>query len=59
MQSFFPDKEKIVLCEDVKKAVGLVDTEKFTDIYVLYELYRQPDADKMRVQLKSLGEGTK
>ena len=53
------DKEKIVLCEDVKKAVGLVDTEKFTDIYVLYELYRQPDADNMRVQLKDLGEGTK
>lgn len=53
------NKEKIVLCEDVMKAVGLIDTERFTDIYVLYELYRQPDADKMRVQLKSLGEGTK
>lgn len=52
-------KDKIVLCEDVTKAVSLIDTEKFNDIYVLYELYRQPDADKMRVQLKSLGEGTK
>lgn len=52
-------KDKIVLCEDVTKAVGLIDTEKFNDIYVLYELYRQPDADKMRVQLKNLGEGTK
>lgn len=53
------DKEKIVLCEDVMKAVSLVDKDKFSDIYVLYELYRQPDADKMRVQLKNLGEGTK
>jgi len=52
-------KDKIVLCEDVTKAVSLIDTEKFNDIYVLYELYRQPDADKMRVQLKNLGEGTK
>ncbi len=52
-------KDKIVLCEDVTKAVSLIDTDKYQDIYVLYELYRQPDADKMRVQLKNLGEGTK
>ena len=53
------DEKKIILSEDVMKAADLIDTEKFTDIYVLYELYRQPDADKMRVQLKKLGEGTK
>ncbi len=52
-------KEKIVLCEDVTKAVSLIDTNRFTDIYVLYELYRQPDADNMKIQLKKLGEGTK
>ncbi len=52
-------KDKIVLCEDVNKAVSLIDTDRFSDIYVLYELYRQPDADKMRIQLKNLGEGTK
>lgn len=52
------DENKIELCEDVTKAVGMIDTEKFTDIYVLYELYRQPDADKMRVQLQKLGEVT-
>lgn len=53
------DKEKIVLCEDVKKAAGLIDTDRFSDIYVLYELYRQPDADNMKLQLINLGEGTK
>ncbi len=52
-------KEKIVLCEDVTKAVSVIDTSRFTDIYVLYELYRQPDADNMKLQLKKLGEGTK
>lgn len=52
-------KEKIVLCEDVTKAVGLIDTQKYSDVIVLYELYRQPDADNMKVQIKSLGEGTK
>jgi len=53
------DKYKIILEPDVSKAVGLIDTEKYTDVIVLYELYRQPDADKMKIQLKSLGEGTK
>lgn len=53
------DKEKIVLCEDVMKAVSLIDKEKYSDVYVLYELYRQPDADKMKIQIKKLGEGTK
>lgn len=52
-------KEKIVLCEDVTKAVGLIDTQKYSDVIVLYELYRQPDADNMKIQIKSLGEGTK
>ncbi|MBR3766669.1 MAG: DUF1727 domain-containing protein [Clostridia bacterium] len=53
------NKEKIVLCEDTDKAVSLIDPEKYTDIYVLYDLYRQEDAAKMRVQFKKLGEGTK
>ena len=53
------DKEKILLEPDVSKAVGLVDREKFTDVYVLYELYRQPDADKMKIQFKNAGEGAK
>ncbi len=52
-------KEKIILCEDVTKAVSLIDTKRFSDIYVLYELYRQPDADNMKQQIKKLGEGTK
>lgn len=52
-------KEKILLEPDVSKAVGLVDRERFTDVYVLYELYRQPDADKMKIQFKNAGEGTK
>lgn len=52
-------REKILLEEDVMKAVSRIDTDKYTDIYVLYELYRQPDADKMRAQLKKIGEGTK
>lgn len=51
------NKEKIVLCEDVTKAVGMIDKTRFSDVYVLYELYRQPDADKMKVQIKKLGEG--
>ncbi len=51
------DKDRIVLCEDVSKAVGMIDREKYSDVYVLYELYRQPDADKMKVQIKKLGEG--
>lgn len=53
------DKNKIILCEDVTKAVGMVDTDKYSDIYVLYELYRQPDADKMRIQLQKIGEEAK
>ncbi len=52
-------KEKILLCEDVSKAVGMIDKERFSDVYVLYELYRQPDADKMKEQIKKLGEGLK
>ena len=53
------DKEKIILEPDVMKATSLIDTEKYTDVYVLYELYRQPDADKMKLQIKNIGEGTK
>ena len=53
------NKDKIILEPDVSKAVDLVDREKYTDVYVLYELYRQPDADKMKLQFKNLGEGAK
>ena len=53
------DRDKIILCEDTDKAVSLIDPEEHQDIYVLYDLYRQEDAAKMRVQFKSLGEGTK
>ncbi len=53
------NKDKIILEPDVTKAVGLIDTEKYSDVYVLYELYRQPDADNMKLQIKKLGEGTK
>ena len=55
----FEDKEKIILEPDVMKSVGLIDKEKYSDIIVLYELYRQPDADKMKEQIKKLGEGQK
>ncbi len=53
------DRNKIILCEDTDKAVSLIDPEEHQNIYVLYDLYRQEDAAKMRVQFKSLGEGTK
>ncbi len=53
------NKEKIILEPDVTKAVSRIDTEKYSDVFVLYELYRQPDADKMKIQIKNLGEGTK
>ncbi len=53
------DKEKIILEPDVMKSVSLIDKEKYSDIIVLYELYRQPDADKMKEQIKKLGEGQK